>query len=275
VVIGVVALLVLSLVDRNRIRPRVTAPPVPHGFDPQTGQVQPLVPASTTAPFPAPAPWPAPQPVQASRPSKRRGPILFWFTMALAALGVGVLGIADLAGAHVLPSAYPALVVGACGLMVLVGAFYGRPGGLVFVGLVASLAMLIASAVGPWHGAGHRPYNPEQAASVQDSYRLSAGELVLNLTGVQDLQALDGRTIHLTARTGRIEVVLPSGVDAHVVARVTGAGHITLWGNEWDGVRAHGTAHHTAVAGSPQITIDATLLAGEIDVHTKTTGVTR
>ncbi len=35
------------------------------------------------------------------RNPRKRGPILFWFTAALAALGIGVLGIADLAGAEV------------------------------------------------------------------------------------------------------------------------------------------------------------------------------
>ena len=58
--------------------------------------------------------------------------------MALAALAVGVVGIVDVSGAAVADSTYPAVVVGVVGVMLLVGAFYGRAGGLIFVGLVAS-----------------------------------------------------------------------------------------------------------------------------------------
>ena len=39
--------------------------------------------------------------------------MLFWFTLALPALGIGVLGIVDLAGVPIADAAYPALAVGA------------------------------------------------------------------------------------------------------------------------------------------------------------------
>jgi hypothetical protein len=152
--------------------------------------------------------------------------------------------------------------------MLLVGSGYGRGGGLVLIGLLASLAMLVASLVGPWHGAGQQLHDPSDAAAVRSDYRLSAGEIVLDLTAVADPAALDGRTIHLQLRTGRIEVVVPRGVDVAVDAHVSGAGHIVLFGHEWDGVAAEGTAHSGSGIGAPTLTIDASILAGEIDVHT-------
>ncbi len=42
---------------------------------------------------------------------RKKGPILFWFALAVMAVGLGVLGVVDLAGASVAPSAYPALVL--------------------------------------------------------------------------------------------------------------------------------------------------------------------
>jgi hypothetical protein len=42
-----------------------------------------------------------------ARDTRRRGPILFWFTLALMVFCEGVLGMADLAGAPVTGSAYP------------------------------------------------------------------------------------------------------------------------------------------------------------------------
>ena len=75
------------------------------------------------------------------RNPRRRGPMLFWFTLALIALAIGVLGIVDVAGVAVADAAYPALAVGIAGLMLLVGSFYGRAGGLILVGLLATVPM--------------------------------------------------------------------------------------------------------------------------------------
>ena len=134
--IALVALLVLVFLDRDR-KPGPTAPPVPHVPDPATGSFAPAAPGATVVIPPTYVPRP--------RNPRRRGPILFWFTLALAALGVGVLGILDLAGAPIADPAYPAMVVGTCGVMLLVGAFYGRAGGLIFVGLVAALGLSLAT----------------------------------------------------------------------------------------------------------------------------------
>ena len=43
------------------------------------------------------------------RDPRKRGPILFWFTLLLIAVGEGVLGIVDAAGAPIVDSAYAAL----------------------------------------------------------------------------------------------------------------------------------------------------------------------
>ena len=94
--------------------------------------------------------YPAYQPVP--RAPRRRGPILFWFTLALVALAEGLLGIADLAGVPVADAAYPALAVATVGGMLLVGAFYGRAGGLVLLGLVATLALGVTTAADNWEG---------------------------------------------------------------------------------------------------------------------------
>ena len=80
------------------------------------------------------------------RNPRKRGPKLFWFTMALAALAVGVVSIVDVSGAPVADSTYPAVVVGVVGVMLLVGAFYGRAGGLIFVGLLAAAGTAIGVA---------------------------------------------------------------------------------------------------------------------------------
>ena len=119
---------------------------------------------------------------------RKKGPILFWFALAVMAVALGVLGVVDLAGASVAPSAYPALVLALSGAFLLLGAFWGRAGGLILVGLLAAGATIGATVGDQWDP--HREVvRPVSSAAVQDSYHLDAGNLVLDLTDVTDPQA--------------------------------------------------------------------------------------
>jgi phage shock protein PspC (stress-responsive transcriptional regulator) len=261
-VIGVVAFLVLGLVDRDR--PRAATPPVPHAAVPVAapvpGEFSPVAPGYGVTPPPA---YP-----RLPRNPRRRGPILFFFTLALAALGIGVLGILDLAGAPVADPAYPAVVVGACGVMLLVGAFYGRAGGLILVGLLASLALLAVTAAQQVDGGDIRR-TPTTAADVPLDLDTDAGEIVLDLRNVADLAALDGTSIDLESRAGRVEVILPPGLSVDVDAEVHGAGHIELFGSDRGGFSISDAVRHSGGVGTPAITIDADVTFGEIQVHTE------
>ena len=102
--------------------------------------------------------------------------------MALAALAVGVVGIVDVSGAPVAGSTYPAVVVGVVGVMLLVGAFYGRAGGLILVGLLAT-ACARPSALGAEKWDGERvEIVPDSSSEVLSTYDYDVGEYVLDLT---------------------------------------------------------------------------------------------
>ncbi len=255
--IALVALLVLVFLDRDR-KPVPTAPPVPHAPDPVTGS---FTPAAPGAPVYAPPTY-HPRP----RNPRRRGPILFWFTLALAAVGVGVLGILDLAGAPIADPAYPALVVGTCGVMLLVGAFYGRAGGLIFVGMLAAVGLAGATIAQDVEGADITR-RPLTAADVPSSLDTSAGEIILDLTDVADLAALDGKHVELDADVGRIEVIVPAGLSVRVDANIDGPGHLELFGNERGGIEIDDQVRHDAGPGTPEISIDADISVGEIKIH--------
>ena len=98
-----------------------------------------------------------------------------------------------MSGVDVPGSAYPALALGITGVMLVVGAFFGRAGGLILLGL------LIAAGPGgraPWPRTTRTTPSsrrPLTAAAVQPRYELGAGELTLDLTQVSDIEALDGR----------------------------------------------------------------------------------
>ncbi len=95
---------------------------------------------------------------------RKRGPVLFWYTMALVALGLSTLAIADAAGAQITGSVYPALALAVIGVMLTIGAFYGRAGGLILAGLIAAATTVGATAAGEWD-TGRIGESPRSAAA--------------------------------------------------------------------------------------------------------------
>lgn len=244
--LAIIAVVVLLLVTRSPGgRPASAAEAPPGG----------------AAAAPAPAFYRPPDP-------RRRGPVLFWFTLALVALGVGILGVVDVAGAAVPAPAYPALVVGLIGTMLVVGSAYGRAGGLIALGLVASLGLAGVTAGSHWDGE-HISRQPATAGDVESRYDFGAGELVLDLTSVSDPDSLDGRTVHLEGGMGRIEVLVPDDWDVEASGRVGGPGAVDLFGESADGIATELHRSQDGGTEAPVVTIDAQLGVGEIVVSTK------
>lgn len=187
----------------------------------------PVPPAPPTQPQGG-APWYPPTPPAPPIPPRprRRGPLLFGITLALVALALGILGLFDVSGASVEDAAYPALALGVIGVMLVVGAFWGRPGGLVALGLAAALTMAAFSIGHPtFDGDRDLQATPVLAADVEDVYDVPAGRIVLDLSKVEDLDQLDGRRIDLEANAGEIVVIVPEelGVDFSASVKYGGA----------------------------------------------------
>jgi phage shock protein PspC (stress-responsive transcriptional regulator) len=269
--VAIVALVALWLLTRNN-PPKAAVPPAPYGAAPYVppaapAQENPYAAAPQPGPQPVyyppqPPPYVAPPVVQRIPNPRKRGPILFWFTLALIALGEGLLGIADLAGADIADPAYPALAVAICGVMLVVGAFFGRAGGIILVGLIATVGLAGATAASEWDS-DQVNVTPTTASALDDRYWLGAGEQVIDLREVTDLAGLDGRTLEVEGGVGRIEIILPEGMGARVTADVDGPGQIDLFGHGQGGIDVNSGA---SVPGDPHITIDAQLGVGEIEV---------
>ena len=197
---------------------------------------------------------------------RKKGPILFWFALAVTAIALGILGIVDLAGADVAPAAYPATVLGLSAAFLLLGTFFGRAGGIVLVGLVAAAVTVGTTVADKWD-----PHSttviPTSSAQVQSEYTMDVGEIRVDLSDVRDPEALDGRTIHVTGNVGHLEVLVPTGVTVVANTEVTGIGGINAFGRDGGGIDTTVNAIHDAGAGAPQLTIDADLHVGGIDVH--------
>lgn len=274
--LALVALIAVIILGRRESRTGATGPAAAPVADPTGYHWAPPVdaPADPGAPFPAaplgPPAYTAPTtyaPAQRPRDPRKRGPRLFWLTMAVVALGWGILGVVDVAGVDVPGSGYPALAVAVIGVMLLVGAWFGRAGGLILAGLVATVALAGATAVGhvedePRHEA------PTRAAQVDEEYWHPAGELVVDLSRVTDLDDLDGRTVVVSGGVGRIEVILPAGLDADVTGEVGGPGSVEIFGRERGGINTS-LSRSTPDTDNPDLRLEAFLGIGEIIIRTQ------
>ncbi|KRB78132.1 hypothetical protein ASE01_08230 [Nocardioides sp. Root190] len=208
-----------------------------------------------------PGPPPPPRPAE----PRRRGPLLFPFTLALAAFGLGVVGTLHLAGVDVAVSAYPATALGVIGLMLLVGAFYGRAGGLIFIGLLAAIATAVTSVVDDVE-MGEINKKPDTAAELKTSYSLGIGEIVIDLTGLDatELAQLDGDRLEVDLDVGHLRIVVPDeGLRVNADASIE-LGEVILFGEKSDSSdrASHGDAE------DPVLEIDADLSLGQLEIIT-------
>jgi len=249
-VAGIVVAVVLLTRDR-RSHARA-APPQPYAGEAPVGAV----------------PWTPP--VRTPRPPnpRRRGPILFWFTLALIALAGGILGMVDVSGADVPGSAYPGLALGIVGLSLLVGAFFGRAGGLILLGLLVAPGLAIATVAENYEDDTVLE-TPLSSLAVQSRYEFGAGELTLDLTQVRDLEALDGRLITLDGGIGRLEVILPDDIDVEATAHVGGPGDVSVFGRHADGIDRQTFQLQDVRDEVATLRLEAELGVGEIVITTQ------
>jgi len=221
---------------------------------------------------PPPAWMPPPPPAYLPPPRPRRtGMVLFWPTLALIAIALGTLGIFDV-NDSIDPSAYVALAVAITAVMLLVGAFVGRPGGLIALGIFASLGLGATSAVEAstdWQTGGETMrVAPVSSIGVQDTYSVPNGQITLDLSRVRDVAALDGREIDVHLNAGEIDVTLPRGVNAIVDADMHFAGDINVAGSERSGFDQSlmRTITGSTDPSAPTITLNLDARAGQITV---------
>ena len=129
--------------------------------------------------------------------------------------------------------------------MLVVGAFFGRAGGIILLGLVASVGLAGATAADQWDGDDVHA-TPTTAAAVETATGSTPARSSLDLREVADLDSLDGRTIEVEGGVGRIEVILPDGLAAAVTADVDGPGNIEPLRR---GARRHRRHQQTASTG--------------------------
>ncbi|UDY24362.1 PspC domain-containing protein [Nocardioides sp. Kera G14] len=199
----------------------------------------------------------------------KRGPLFFGFALALIVLAEGVLGVIDGAGASIAGPAYPALALGIIGLFLVLGAFWGRAGGLILLGLITAVILGLTTAADQWDvdGGRFRDLNnvPSTGSAVEDDYTFRNGDFLLDLTQVDDASSLAGRSIHIDGRAGRIRVKLPAGLNTQASAHISGPGYVQALGEEGAGFSQTITGQDGNGQGAT-VHIDADLRFGAIEI---------
>ncbi len=225
---------------------------------------------STAGASPATAPAaptaPVPPPPAHRRPS---GPPTGRYATAVVAIVLGAAGLAWAAGASLspVPVLVACLAVVSAGL--LVGAVTGRARGLVLLAipLLVVLGLVRAVDVPLGGGVGERRYAPTDLAGLRDEYRLLAGDLEVDLRGI-DAEALDGqrRTVEVGVALGEVLVRLPDGVAVTVDAEVD-LGELDVRGVRDDGVDVRRTLVLDGPEGAGALTVVVDAGAAEVTIR--------
>ena len=126
-----------------------------------------------------------------------------------------------------------ALLLIAFGAVLTIGAWLGRPRGFILLGLLTGGVLIASSAIDvSWSGGfGERSITPTNA-TMQPSYRLTAGSLHLDLSGI-DMRHQRVR-IAGEVSLGRLLIEVPKDVKV-VVEGKAAAGHMVLFGDDKGG----------------------------------------
>lgn len=287
---GVAALLVVVLrrSPRSPQPPTFGPPPAGPAFSGQAGATSwsyggPTPPGYAASPsaYAAPTAPPTWTPPPAPLPPRKTGPLLFWPTMAVLAIVLGAMGFIDAAaGASLAPGAYGAAATAVIGLALVVGAFVGRPGGLILAGLVALVSMGLGLAAGDTSSLESADSTvadvvPATAADLPERISFGTGAQTVDLTAL-DPAELDGRSLDVSGYAGSIRVLLPDGLAADVDAELSGMGRVAL--NDVDyNAGGMGITYDDSIGstrpGAPTLDLELDLRFGEILLYAE--GTTR
>jgi phage shock protein PspC (stress-responsive transcriptional regulator) len=199
------------------------------------------------------------------------------FGAVVLALGVALL-LQSVGVIHLTVAMGFGIVFGVLGLTLVVGAPFGRSGGLVALGICllpfAAAALLVPEPL--TGGVGNLSYTPQTVSALQPAYRLTAGQLTVDLSQVD----LGGRSVSVTTSVafGHLVVVVPAGTTVDLTGKL-GAGEFDLLGRIDSGVQLS-TRFDTPTGLGPTGTLDLnvsvgcgqlTVMTGSADVQTGAT----
>jgi hypothetical protein len=239
-----------------------TTPPVATGSVPPVPPVPPSWTAQTQ-------PMPPPPPVVPPPPKERSvlGLLTFSATLLVAGLMLGwnVVGGRDFTAVAILASSLAVVGIG-----LVVGAFVGRAYGLIWLGILLSIATSLTAVVNANidGGVGDRTWVVNDAADANRDFRLGIGEADLDMTG---LPADENVSVDVKVGVGDLLILVPEDARVVVDAEAT-AGQLRILDEDLvDGtdLRKRVVDAPDGSAG-PNIRIDAEMGLGEVEVRRAT-----
>ncbi|RGD60055.1 PspC domain-containing protein [Kitasatospora xanthocidica] len=185
-----------------------------------------------------------PEAAAARRPRERSALGFFGFLLAIgAAAAVWSASVDRGHNPTVLSATVLATALLVVGLTLLVGAKFGRARRLAVTGLLLTLALAFVghSPDSVRDAVGDRAWTVASASDLHDRYNLGAGEIRLDLSGLDPAGAALATKVDLGV--GDMTVTVPDDVTVNLVTRI-GLGNVALPGD-----RSDGTGRHTYLIG--------------------------
>jgi phage shock protein PspC (stress-responsive transcriptional regulator) len=224
----------------------------------------------------APFAWDLPEPGPATPPPppRRRRPVTL-VTLGVALLAAAGTGVVLLSTGAAGLATFPILlgvVAAVLGLGLVVGSFLGAGRGLIPFALLVSALIWGALSVpfhrfGPSDGFGDLRAAPTTVAQLQPDYRRGAGDVTLDLRGLDLSGTGDART-SINVGAGDAEVLLPANADVTFTGE-SGLGDVKFDGRKNDGPGARMSVTDLGADGlrsGKLLTIDVHAGAGDVEV---------
>jgi len=194
--------------------------------------------------------------------------MLGWLTVAAALLAAGVASALDNLGAiHLTPTRGIALVLTVIGLGLIVGSLWGRAWWLILLGLLLVPVMGAASLVdnvSVTGDSGDQVVRPQALDAVQPEYRLSGGQLTLDLSQVEF--GPRPRPIRASVAAGKVDVILPEDLPVTVHSSI-GAGEIQSLGHPSNGFQITSNVSDGSSRRLGRLSLDLSVGVGQIVVR--------
>jgi predicted membrane protein len=172
---------------------------------------------------------------------------------------VDAAGITDVSVTFVL-----ALCLAAVGLGLFAAARWGGGGGLVFVGILVTLAVMTSAVASPAFedGVGERTYEPTRVADVRREYRHGIGEMTVDLGDVDFPAGRSRIDVHMGI--GHLEVLVPRDVRVAVDGTLD-IGRLEVFGRAQDGI-GNDVTTTTRVSGDRVLVLDVDAGIGNVEI---------
>ncbi len=227
---------------------------------------EPEVAAASATSEAATQPVPAPQPEVVRRPPTPPSP-LGWYVLGAMLVGIGLLALTTgISGTAVDPGRYFGLALAVLGVGLVIGTWFGHARLLILLGVVLLPFSFAASLIDvPIDGGfGSHYVSPSNAEELSDEYRLTGGQIVLDLTRMEDT----GQPVNVTATVamGEIVVLLPDDAGLELDAAV-GGGQLRILGAAEEGTNLE--ERQVVEGDGPQFVLDLEAGLGLVQVDTR------